>query len=207
MVTIDWGCFTHLVSKNKWVRVWHWRQGHASNTRIIKASKLLSSIGNFNAKYNLSEIYSDFKYKDSDIDSEQYLTTDMPLTNTSLLPETPNTNNIKLAQTNEDFDNICLPYIASKQSRAIIHKPMTEVEEKLEEIHVNLWGSHHPALLSEKKYVAILLNAKTRKTWIHYLQSKDEFVNIFQVWLPKVENEYTKSMKMYVQMEVVSLYR
>lgn len=72
---------------------------------------------------------------------------------------------------------------------------MTEVKEKLEEVYVNLWGLHHLASLFGKKYTVILLDAKTRKTWIHYLQSKDEFVNVFQVCLPKVENECIKSMK------------
>ena len=33
---------THLVSKNKKVRVWHRKFGHASNAKIIRASKLLT---------------------------------------------------------------------------------------------------------------------------------------------------------------------
>ena len=72
---------------------------------------------------------------------------------------------------------------------------MTKVEGKLDEVHVDLWGPHHPASLSGKTYAAILLDAKTRKTWVIYLRSKDEFVDAFQVWLPKVENECNRSMK------------
>lgn len=67
---------------------------------------------------------------------------------------------------------------------------MIEVSEKLEEVHVDLWGPHNLPLLSGKTYAAILLDAKTRKTWVYYLRSKDEFVDLFQVWLPKVENSY-----------------
>lgn len=52
-------------------------------------------MGNFNAKYNPSENYSNSKYKDSDNDSEQHLTTDMPLESISLSSETSNANNIK----------------------------------------------------------------------------------------------------------------
>ena len=35
--------------------------------------------------------------------------------------------------------------------------------------------------------MTILVDAKTRKFWIKYLRLKDEFVNIFQSWLPTVE--------------------
>lgn len=66
---------------------------------------------------------------------------------------------------------------------------MTEAKEKLEEVHVDLWGPHKPPSLSGKTYAAIQLDAKTRKTWVVYLRSKDDFVDAFQTWLPKVENE------------------
>ncbi len=96
MATINRVCLTHLVSKNKQVRVWHQQLGHASNARIIKASKLLFGMGNFNAKYHPSEIYSNSEYEDSDNGTGKYhLTTDMLLVDISLLSETSNTNNIK----------------------------------------------------------------------------------------------------------------
>lgn len=36
----------HLVIKNKMIKVWHKRFGHASNVKIIKVSKLLSRMSN-----------------------------------------------------------------------------------------------------------------------------------------------------------------
>lgn len=36
---------------------------------------------------------------------------------------------------------------------------------------------------------------KTRKTWTLYLRSKDEFVDAFQAWLPRVEAESSYKMK------------
>lgn len=74
-------------------------------------------------------------------------------------------------------------------------KPMTEVKEKLEEVYVDLWGPHNPPSLSGKTWAAIMLDAKTRKTWVMYLRSKDEFVDVSQIWLPKAENQSKKSMK------------
>lgn len=72
---------------------------------------------------------------------------------------------------------------------------MSEAKEKLDEVHVDLWGPHYPPSLSGKTYAAILLDANTRKSWVAYLRSKDEFVDVFQVWLPVVEKQCSKSMK------------
>lgn len=73
---------------------------------------------------------------------------------------------------------------------------MTEANKKLEEVHINLWGPHHPVLFSGKMYTGILLDIKIGKIWVVYLQSKDKFVDVFQVWLPKIENESGKFLKM-----------
>lgn len=66
--------------------------------------------------------------------------------------------------------------------------PMIKVKEKLNKVHVDIWKPHYALLLSRKIYIIILLDAKTWKSWIMYLQSKDEFINIFQIWLSIVEN-------------------
>ena len=46
---------------------------------------------------------------------------------------------------------------------------MTKVDDKLDEIYIDLWGPYYPALISGKTYATILLNAKTQKTWVIYL--------------------------------------
>ena len=66
MQVTECGRPTHLVSKNKKVRVWHWRFGHASNARIIRASKLLIGMGDFNSAYNPTEVYSNSEQSGSD---------------------------------------------------------------------------------------------------------------------------------------------
>ena len=58
---------------------------------------------------------------------------------------------------------------------------MTKVEEKFDEVHVDLWRSHYSASLLDKTYAVILLNAKIRKVWVIYLRFKDKFVDAFQV--------------------------
>ena len=101
----------------------------------------------------------------------------------------------KITDSGSDFDEIYKPYIGSKQTRVVCRqKPMTSTNKKLEEVHVDLWGPHDPASLSGSVYAAILICEKTRKTWVLYLCSKNEFVDAFQVWLPKVENESNYTM-------------
>ena len=60
---------------------------------------------------------------------------------------------------------------------------MTPTTRKLQEIHVNLWGSHDLLLLSEKTFICLLFNKFTLKSWILLLKSKDEFFNTFKLWL------------------------
>ena len=60
---------THLISKNKRVRIWHQRLGHASNVRVIRASTLLTEIRDFNTKYNPAEVYSNFE--ESELEAER----------------------------------------------------------------------------------------------------------------------------------------
>lgn len=53
------------------------------------------------------------------------------------------------------------------------------VDKKLDKVYVDFWGPHYLVLLSSKIYTAILLEIKTRKSWIVYLQSKNEFIDTF----------------------------
>lgn len=94
------------------------------------------------------------------------------------------------------FDSICNPCIISKQTQVVMqNKLMTEATINLEKVQADLWGPHYLSLLFGKTYATILLDATTQKSWIVYLKSKDEFVNIFKTWLPKVENKSGQSMK------------
>lgn len=54
------------------MRVWHRRFGYASNARIIRASKLLTGMGNFNSAYDPTEVYSDLEQSDPDFDEDEH---------------------------------------------------------------------------------------------------------------------------------------
>lgn len=190
---------TYLVSKNKKVRVWYHRFDYASNAKIIRALKLFMGIKSFDNAYNIIEIYSNSKQFDLDNNYNQlkypnssndnyanypkHFNNSMPVHAKKTYSFIPSAKTSALSSPlNNDFDSLCTPYIASKQTRIVINnKLMIEVKEKLEEVYVNLWGPHFPPSLLEKTYAALLLDAKIQKSCVMYLQSKYEFVNTIQI--------------------------
>lgn len=72
---------------------------------------------------------------------------------------------------------------------------MINVNEKLDKVQVDLWGPHYLFSLSGKIYITILFDTKTRKLWVKYSWSKDEFVDVFITWLLVIEKQSNTSMK------------
>lgn len=77
--------------------------------------------------------------------------------------------------------------IKSKHTKIVRHKKMTPTICKLKEIHGDLWGLHDPPLMSRRSYIGLLLDEFTRKSWVLLFRSKDEFFNVFKLWLPYAE--------------------
>ncbi len=122
----------HLVSRSKKVRIWRIKFGHASNARIIRASKLLTGMGEFGTTYDQAKIYSDSKASEpEDVDAE---------------PESHTTSRAsRITDSGSDFDKICEPCVGSKHIRVVRRqKLMTPAEDKLEAVHVDPWGPHDP---------------------------------------------------------------
>ena len=66
-------------------------------------------------------------------------------------------------------------------------KSMTITTYKLEEVYTNLWGLYKPPSQSGSIYSIILICKYSRKMETLYLQGKDDFVDVFQAWLPRYE--------------------
>lgn len=79
MQAIRLGCLTHLVSKNKKVGVWHCKFGHASNTKIIRISKLLMDIKNFNNIYDLIKVYNNLEQSGLDDNNDHIKNPEKPV--------------------------------------------------------------------------------------------------------------------------------
>lgn len=175
------GRSTHLVNKNKKVQIWHRRFRHTSNARVIRASKLVDGINIEDNEYNPTKVFIDSDTEDNDNTSDTPIVSD---------PTAPPELAANASETNSDFDHICGPCVGNKSTQVVIwNKSMTPIRERLEEVHADLWGPHYPASRSGNTYAANLMCEHSRKTWVLYLRTKDEFVDAFKIWLPRVETE------------------
>lgn len=168
---------TYLLSSNPQVRLWHRRLGHASNARVIQASKLVDGINLGGTTSSEDEPQS----SDSEPDDGDNGHSDAEADNE------PTTIN-KAAENNpEGVEQLCEACIESKYTRIIKSKKMTRTTRRLQEVHADLWALHEPASISGKNYVALLLDEFTWKSWILLLKSRDEFFDAFKLWLPRAE--------------------
>ena len=179
---------THLVSQSKRVQLWHRRLAHASNTRILRATKLVDGIKlDDDKEYDPAEILIDSDDSDTFDDEETRTQAEAGAITTALQ-----------ATETDILDKICAPCVGSKSTRILRqNKSMTATTKKLEEVHADLWGPHDPPSQSGSIYAAILICEHTRKTWTLYLKGKDDFVDAFQAWLPRVENESGCSLQTF----------
>lgn len=135
---------THLISKNKQIRIWHQRLSYASNARVIRALRFLTGIGDFNTKYDLAKVYSNFEESELEVERLPSPSLHIPEANSpvGIIPAQSYTSLSEAsARTiiDNNFDSFCLPCVASKQTHVIIrNKPMIKVEGKLNEVHVDL---------------------------------------------------------------------
>ena len=69
---------------------------------------------------------------------------------------------VNLSHTNihiSDINEVCDPCVGKKFTRMIRRKErMTTATEKLEDVHVDLWGSPYPASFVSKYHAAVLIN-------------------------------------------------
>lgn len=101
-------------------------------------------------------------------------------------------------QDGNQMDKLYAPCIGSKFTQIMRqNKTMILTIKKFEKVHADLWGLHHPPSQSESVYAAIFIQEHTWKTWTLYLRNKDNFVDIFQTWLPHVKAESECLIKIF----------
>lgn len=190
---------THLVSQNKYIRLWHRQLGYISNVHIVRVSKLVDGIDldMKNKEYDPAEVLLDSDDLDDFNEFNPNNNKAPPLTNTSV----PSPKTAVIQQTTSDlniFDKLCMPYVGSKLSQIVQRdKSMTAITSKLEKMHADLWGLYRSASQSGNSYAGIFMCKQIQKTWTLYLQEKDNFVNAFQAWLPRIKTESGCSIKVF----------
>ena len=141
---------TYLQSKSRKIRLWHRRMGHASNARIVRASRMLEGMT--------------VDDNDTIIDNDSNSSTD-GLDNKSLENEKRNkSTNMAIITQELDFDELCDPCIGSKYKQIINYKPIIPITRKLETIHGDLWGPHDPASFVKSQYGVLLLDQFMQKS-------------------------------------------
>lgn len=91
------------------------------------------------------------------------------------------------------LDKLCTSCIGSKSTQIVRNnKSMTAITNKLQKVHIDFEGLHDPPFQSRSTYATILICEHIQKTWMIYLQKKNNFVDAFKIWLPhiKAKSEY-----------------
>lgn len=156
---------THLVSQNKCIRLWHQRLAYVSNASIIRGARLVDSI-NLDIKDKRFDpanmtINSDNSDK-SDFDTDSNIHIDN-LSNIQPVREVA--HKIKTDKNNDLLDKLCISCVGSKSTWVVRqYKLMTPTSNKLEEVHVDLWGSYDPPSQSRSIYLIIFMCKHLQKT-------------------------------------------
>ena len=145
---------------------------------------------------------------DSEVDDEDENSELSFVGNTPPAPITMLLNKVTITSTNLDYsvEQLCNPCIENKHTKIVRHKKMTPTTRKLKEIHADLWRPYDPLSLSEKIYIGLLLDEFIRKSWILPLRSKNEFFDVFKLWLLRAEacGEKLRSLQTDVGGEFIS---
>ena len=88
-----------------------------------------------------------------------------------------------------DFD-MCESCILGKQKKVSFLKTgRTPKAEKLELVHIDLWGSSSVASLGDSRYYITFNNDLSRNVWVYFLKNKSDVFETFKKWKAIVETE------------------
>lgn len=158
---------THLVSRNKHIRLWYWRLAQISKTQIVKASKLAEGIDPCLAqKYNPTKVFID-SVDSEDLGDESQMRPTFG-TEHSTLREVVDPESALQIKANDDYDALDKLYTPSIGSKLIQfvwkNKSMIPTTSKLEKMYTNLWDPHDRPSQSGSTYAAIFICEHFQKT-------------------------------------------
>ena len=101
-----------------------------------------------NINYDPIKVYSDFKESKPDINSNKLDPDIEDLTKDNKSTNNPTSIDSMHTIKKSDFHSLCSPFVASKQTQVVIwNKLMTKVDDKFNEVHIDLWGPHYLVLI------------------------------------------------------------
>ena len=71
----------------------------------------------------------------------------------------------------------------------------TPKAEKLELVHIDLWGPSPVASLGGSRYYITFIDDSSRKIWVYFLKNKSDVFETFKKWKAMVEIETGRKVK------------
>lgn len=90
---------------------------------------------------------------------------------------------------------ICEHCILGKSTRVNFAKGLHCTKDKLEYIHLDLWGPERVNTHGGARYFLSIVDDYSRKVWLHFLKNKGKTVEKFKKWLTLVQNKIGKKVK------------
>ena len=90
---------------------------------------------------------------------------------------------------------ICENCVYGKQKRVRFLRVGKQKSEKLELVHIDVWGLAHVQYLGGSRYYVTFIDDATRKTWVYCIRHKYDVFATFKKWKYLVENETGKRLK------------
>ena len=93
----------------------------------------------------------------------------------------------------------CPPFCESctlgKMTRNPSREPMSPVTEKLEKVHMDMYGPVPVPSLQGKRYMLTITDQKTGRIWVYFRANKRQVVQRIKGWVIEVENECRRFSK------------
>jgi len=62
-------------------------------------------------------------------------------------------------------------------------------------MHIDIWGPYHVPTYNNYKYFLTMVDDHSRSTWTHLMSCKSNTLQILQVFVQMVQNQYQTSIK------------
>nr|GEW58878.1 integrase, catalytic region, zinc finger, CCHC-type, peptidase aspartic, catalytic [Tanacetum cinerariifolium] len=88
-------------------------------------------------------------------------------------------------------DHLCSTYERGKSKKASHPPKLVSIDNsKLELLHMDLCGPMRVASINGKKYILVIMDDYSRYTWVYFLHSKDETLEIIKKFIAQAQLNY-----------------
>ena len=103
----------------------------------------------------------------------------------------------ELKSSNLDMCESCI--LGKQKNVSFLKTGRTPKAEKLELVHIDLWGPSPVASLEGSKYYITFINDSSRKVWVYFLKNKSDVFETFKKWKALVKTKTSLKVKCYDQ--------